>query len=194
MIDKRVMIDAARNFSHAAHDSINHKRKYSGQPYWTHTDEVASIVSRVTDDPEMIAAAMMHDILEDVTPKNPAFAISHIQYFFGNRVASLVLDLSDEFIKEKYPHLNRAVRKELERQRLDKIHNDSKTIKLADLISNSRDISDHDKGFSLVYMREKALMLPYLIGGDKILFMESVKILKENGYEKYLSFDILATT
>ena len=186
------MIEAAQRFAHDAHDSIGQRRKYSGQPYWVHTDEVARIVASVTTDAHIISAAHLHDVLEDVTPSNGKFGASHIHDIFGSRVSDMVIDLTDVFVKENYPHLNRATRKELERTRMGKISNDSKTVKLADLISNSKDITGSDKDFSRVYLREKALLLPFLVGGDKTLFSECVGILKASGHSRHLPVDILA--
>ena len=40
-------------------------RKYTGEPYWTHPIAVAHLVKSVPHTPEMVAAALMHDILED---------------------------------------------------------------------------------------------------------------------------------
>ena len=58
----------AKEFAHAAHDSIKQVRKYTGEPYWNHTDAVAEVVASVGGTEDMVMAAHLHDVLEDVTP------------------------------------------------------------------------------------------------------------------------------
>ncbi len=181
----------AREFAHAAHDSINQKRKYTGLPYWVHTDEVADIVASVTlgaETPndesipelaeinyrEMIAAAHLHDTIEDVFTLNSHYDIYLIAKTFGERVAKFVVELTDVYTKEAWPDLNRDKRKHLEAERLGKVSNEAKTIKLADLISNTADIVKNDPDFAKVYLREKERLLPYLVGGSPVL-MERAK-------------------
>jgi len=58
------LIERARTFATSAHQRIGHQRKYNNQPYDVHLQAVAKLVAGVTDDPEMIAAAWLHDTLE----------------------------------------------------------------------------------------------------------------------------------
>lgn len=172
-------VSKVREFAHDAHDSILQKRKYTGLPYWKHTDEVASIVATVTDDVAVIAAAHCHDILEDVFPVNPFYSPTLIQDLFGDRVLSLVVDLTDVFVKEAYPDLNRKARKQKERERLGATSPASQTVKLADLISNTQDIVVNDADFARVYLREKVALLPHLIFGDKVLWARAARLADE---------------
>jgi (p)ppGpp synthase/HD superfamily hydrolase len=55
--------DRARAFARAAH--AGQTRKYTGEPYVAHTDEVAAIVAAHGGTSEMIVAAHLHDVLED---------------------------------------------------------------------------------------------------------------------------------
>lgn len=169
-------IEQAKEFAHEAHDRIQQKRKYSGEPYWVHTDEVASIVESVAvlpRDEDMVVAAHLHDILEDVTPKYPAYSEGQIRVLFGERVLQYVKELTDVFTKENYPKLNRKERKRLERERVGQISPEAKTIKLADLISNTASIVSQDKDFARVYIREKLELLPYLADGAPTLLQRA---------------------
>lgn len=65
---------------------ILQKRKSGGLPYFTHLDNVARITAQYTSDPELIAAAYLHDTIED-TPYTP----EELKQAFGERVASIVL-------------------------------------------------------------------------------------------------------
>jgi (p)ppGpp synthase/HD superfamily hydrolase len=60
------------------------KRKYTGEPYFNHCDSVARIVAEYMNDMGMIAAAALHDVLED-TEVTPA----ELRNAFGERVTLL---------------------------------------------------------------------------------------------------------
>ena len=137
------------------------KRKYTGQPYITHCIAVAETVARVTDDAEIIAAAVLHDTIEDT-----ATTFDDILLTFGPRVARLVMEVTDA---STFKDGNRAARKLIDLQRLAKSSADGATIKLADIIDNSKDILAHDPNFAKVYLREKAASLAVLQHGNKAL-------------------------
>lgn len=164
------LITKAQQFAHNAHDLLQQKRKYTGESYWTHTDAVAEIVAAHGGTPEMIAAAHLHDVLED-TPI-PALTLHEV---FGYDVVALVLELTDEYTAEKYPHLNRAARKKAEADRLSNVSDEAKTIKLADLYDNTKSIVAHDPKFAKVYLREKEQILKGLTGGNSTLYKKVVE-------------------
>lgn len=167
-------IEQAQEFAHEAHDRIKQVRKYSGEPYWVHTDAVAATVRAVvgsTDD--MVIAAHLHDILEDVTPKYPAYSEGQIEVLFGKPVLLMVKELTDVFTKEAYPDWNRAKRHSMENERIGTIQPQSKTIKLADLIDNTKSIVANDADFARVYLREKLNLLGFLSEGDSGLLQQA---------------------
>ena len=57
------MIKEAAEFADRAHQGVF--RKGTEIPYITHPMETAAIVTAFTDEPEMIAAALLHDVIED---------------------------------------------------------------------------------------------------------------------------------
>ena len=158
-------LEKVKLFAHNAHDSIGQTRKYGNKdPYWVHTDEVARIVSLFTKDEDVIAAAHLHDVLEDV----PNVSIIDMMLMVGAkhaRVGPLVRELTDIYTSENFPKLNRKERKTLEAERLGLISNDGKLIKLADLFSNTRSIVRHDPGFAKIYLQEKEKVLYYIRDG-----------------------------
>ncbi len=83
------MIHKAAVFAAKAHEGMI--RKGSRIPYIYHPMEVALIVAQMTDDPEVIAAAYLHDVLEDtkVTPEE-------LEQQFGSRVLSFVQAESED--------------------------------------------------------------------------------------------------
>ena len=156
----------AREFAREAHKG--QFRKYKNEPYIEHPIRVAYIVSTVAHTTEMICAAYLHDVVED-TP----VSIEEIQDRFGDKVASYVQELTDVYIKNDYPHLNRKKRKEKEVERLSAISKEAKTIKLADVIDNTRDIVENDKGFARKYVPEMEALVQALQGGDFKLLMKA---------------------
>ena len=167
-------VERAKFFAHFAHDSIGQKRKYSGEPYWVHTDQVASIFAEYFPNDEVgQAICHLHDVLEDVFTVNPEFSPELIEKLFGPEVRSGVEDLTDEYVKEKYPHLNRAERKRRECKKKAKICARSQSAKLCDLIANTGDIVSQDPSFAKTYIREKQEFLPYLLLGDVRLWVRA---------------------
>jgi (p)ppGpp synthase/HD superfamily hydrolase len=164
-MNTNLAVDHARafQFCQSAHNSIDQKRKYSGKPYWEHPHQVATILmdAGVTD-PDMIAAAYCHDVLEDVFPKNPVYSPYLIEKTFNKRVLGITQELTDEYTPEKYPTLNRDKRHALEAQRLGTVSLEAVLIKLADLIANTSDIVTADPGFALRYLPEKKRVLANL--------------------------------
>ena len=134
------MIDKAKQFCADAHQSTGQLRKYTGEPYEVHPFAVAELVMSRTDDQEVIAAAYLHDVLEDVAPCMPQYGEEVILKLFGERVLSIVVELTNEFTKEKYPEMNRKARKAAEAERLSKASEGAKLVKRADLHDNSKSI------------------------------------------------------
>ncbi len=159
------IVERARNFATTAHQRIDHRRKYSKQPYEVHLEAVAKLVASVSEDPEMIAAAWLHDAVED-TPAT----LGDIEAKYGAAVAELVEELTDI---SKPGDGNRARRKELDRQHLAQASARAKTVKLADLIDNCSDITRHDPRFARVYLAEMGALLDVLKEGDATLLQQA---------------------
>lgn len=150
----------AKEFCKNAHNSINQKRKHSGEPYWNHPFRVSDIVSGVTGDQYMIIAAYLHDVLEDVADSFPEYGEEEIETLFGKEVLSFVVDLTDVHTKKAFPKLNRKERKKLEHERLGDIQPESKCIKLADIIDNARDVGE--LGSAEKFFEEKSELIELL--------------------------------
>ena len=71
------------------------------------------------------------------------------------------------------------VRKEIDRMHTSISSNRAKTIKIADLIDNSKSILEHDPRFAVVYMAEKKALLNVLIGGDSLLLKIANSIVRK---------------
>lgn len=145
------LVARARTFAIAAHGAVGQVRKYTGDPYHVHPAEVAHIVQRWGGTEEMVAAAWLHDTVEDTH-----VTIELIGQMFGAEVAELVGWLTDV---SKPEDGNRAVRKAIDREHTAQAPAAAKIIKLADLISNTSSIVEHDQAFAKVYLAEKRLLL-----------------------------------
>jgi len=165
------LVKRARAFATLAHEGIGHRRKYSNQPYVTHLNAVAERVGTVTDDPEMLAAAWLHDVVED-TPTT----LDEVEREFGANVAGLVKELTDV---SRPGDGNRAARKAIDRVHLAAASARAQTIKLADLIDNARDICAADAKFSRVYLREMDALLEVLGLGEPRLMRKARDLLAQ---------------
>ena len=135
----------ALRFATKAHEG--QLRKYTGEPYINHPIAVAAIVATVDHTPEMIAAAYLHDTVEDC-----GITLAEINERFGRKVAT---------------------RKALDLQHTALAPSEAKTIKLADLIDNTKTISTLDPGFWQVYKVEKKNLLAVLKDGDPVLWEQA---------------------
>ena len=119
------MIDDAIEFATKAHEG--QFRKGTRRPYIVHPIEVADIVSTMTDDEEVICAAVLHDTIEDCR----GITKDVLKLRFGSRVADIVVRESEDKSRTwEGATINRLKEAPVEVQ----------MIGLADKLSNMRDI------------------------------------------------------
>lgn len=164
------LVTRAREFAQAAHRKKDHRRKYSGEPYEVHLLAVAAIVASVTQDERTIAAAWLHDVVEDTD-----VTLDEVAAAFGPEVAELVENLTDI---SRLSDGNRAERKAIDRDHLARARPEAKTVKLADIIHNAPDIMRHDPGFGRVYIKEAEALLLVLKEGDPGLYRRAQETLR----------------
>lgn len=177
----------AKLFARIAHGIIGQKRKYSGARYTVHTEAVNKTVMKHGGTSAQGQASHLHDYSEDVVTKLEAegrlitLAILQFLYrhLFSHYVRHLAFELTDQFSSEKMPNVNRKTRKTMEAERIAKISDDAKTIKLADLLDNSESIVKDDPDFAITYLKEKAAMMKGLRGGNPALYALVEKQLQE---------------
>ena len=155
------IVERARVFATAAHAAVGQTRKYTGEPYVVHPIEVSELVASVGGTEAMVAAALLHDVLEDTE-----VTVDVLEEQFGSEVADLVLWLTDI---SKPEDGNRSTRKALDRQHSAAAPAAAQTIKVADLISNTKTIVEFDPGFAKTYLAEKRLLLDVLTRADPTL-------------------------
>lgn len=90
----------------AAHESIMQTRKYGNahygkERYYFHPCRVAELVGTVTEDGNVIAAAALHDVLEDVSVTSPIFTPEWLLGLFGSDVLFYVVECSNHYTKDE---------------------------------------------------------------------------------------------
>lgn len=116
----------------AAEKHVQQKRKGAAQePYINHLIEVAHLIAGSSEvmDTELVMAGFLHDTVEDT-----GVTLTELTQLFGNDVASLVAEVTDD------KSLPKAERKALQVKDAPKKSPRAQTLKLADKISNLRSI------------------------------------------------------
>ena len=99
------LVSEAIAFAVAAHDGM--RRKKSESPYILHPMEAAVIVGTMSDDQNLIAAAVLHDVVEDA-----GITIEEIERRFGKRVGELVTSETEDKRADLPPSETWRIRKE----------------------------------------------------------------------------------
>ncbi|MCR4765670.1 MAG: HD domain-containing protein [Bacteroidaceae bacterium] len=124
------LLDRAICFAVNAHADT--ERKDKGFPYIVHPLEAVSIVSTMTSDQELLAAAALHDTVEDTD-----VTFEQLEQLFGKRVADLVRHESDIEL-EGSAFSTWHQRKQTAIDHLAVAPRDAKIVALGDKLSNMR--------------------------------------------------------
>lgn len=127
------LLDRAIIFAVQAHH--NTERRGKGFPYIVHPMEAVEIVSTITSDQELLAAAALHDTIEDTD-----VTVEDIRREFGDRVADLVHAESDQFTEGVSEEDSWHDRKQAAINRLAATSHDGKIVAMGDKLSNMRAI------------------------------------------------------
>lgn len=128
LYERAVMVAAA------AHSGMT--RKGTGIPYLSHPVEAASIIAEMTDDQELIAAAVLHDVVEDTE-----VTAQELEEMFGARVAHYVACETENKRRDLPPESTWKLRKQETITFLkEKADRNARMLALADKLSNLRSI------------------------------------------------------
>ena len=125
------LLDHAIEFAMVKH--AGQERKGTTIPYITHVIEAMEIVSRMTEDEEIRAAAVLHDTLEDTETTKEELIEA-----FGQRVADLVAAESEDKRKDLPEEETWLIRKTETIKHLKKASTEVKMLALGDKLSNIR--------------------------------------------------------
>lgn len=128
------LLDRAIIFAVKAHAGT--ERRGKGFPYIVHPMEAMEIVATITPDQEMLAAAALHDTVEDTD-----VTIERIREEFGERIANLVASESDVMVEGVSEEDSWHARKQAAIDRLAAAPRDAKIVALGDKLSNMRAIA-----------------------------------------------------
>lgn len=123
----------ARAVAFAAYAHDGQCRKGGAMPYIVHPMEVAAIAATVTDDGEVLSAAVLHDVVEDC-----GVTAEELRRRFGSRVAALVLSVSEEKFADAAGTWR--LRKQRAVERLRVAERETLILALSDKLSNLRSL------------------------------------------------------
>ncbi len=112
-------------------------RKGKDKPYILHPIEAMAIVKQFTDDEDVLAAAVLHDTVEDTS-----VTVERLEKEFGPRVAVLVASVSEDKKKERTAESTWKERKQETIDGLKNASRDTKLLCLGDKLSNLREMSE----------------------------------------------------
>jgi len=148
------LLDRAIVFAVNAHH--NTERRGKGFPYIVHPLEAVEIVATITPDQELLAAAALHDTVEDTD-----VTIDDIRHEFGDRIADIVFSESDQFADGISEEDSWHDRKKTAIERLKNASYDAKIVAMGDKLSNMRAIqrdyaTKGDELWKLFHAKNKA--------------------------------------
>jgi (p)ppGpp synthase/HD superfamily hydrolase len=140
----------AYQFAEKAHQGA--LRKFSGLPYFSHVKYVARVLEQLHQDPEVVAAGFLHDVIEDTQ-----HSYEDILSEFGRRVADIVMGVTSD-----KADVEAAGRKKLYLARkMAEMPQDCLTVKLADRFHNVLFLENDctPQAFVVKYYKETRFLL-----------------------------------
>ena len=141
------IIEKAKQFAIEKHKGQFRK---DGTPYVNHPLRVGEIVRKFKESHEidkLIAAAILHDTLEDTDTTIP-----ELKENFGKLVTLLVIKLTSDKLVSKYMGKTKYLSDKLANE--EKFDSWSLVIKLADRFDNISDLNTSEKEFAIRYKKE----------------------------------------
>ena len=128
------LLDRAIVFAVRAHAGT--ERRGKGFPYIVHPMEAVSIVATMTADQELLAAAALHDTVEDTD-----VTVEQLRAEFGDRIATIVSEESDSLPEDVSEEASWHARKQAAIDRISRTSREAKRVALGDKLSNMRAIA-----------------------------------------------------
>ena len=128
------LVDKAIVFATRAHQGT--ERRGKGFPYIVHPLEAMAIVATITNKPDLLAAAVLHDTVEDTE-----VTLDELKQEFGEHIASLVADETDVKHTPDGKKLTWKERKQRDMDNLRAASREVKIVAIGDKLSNMRAIA-----------------------------------------------------
>ncbi len=158
------LIGCASRLAEVAHERSGKRRKFTGEPYIVHPRAVAAIVESVPHVPEMVAAAWLHDTLEDTD-----LTQDDIEALCGTEVARLVVAVTK-------PAGARGINLGDFYARIALQGSRAATLKLADIIDNASTVMARDPAWGAPYLAKIRTAIGRLELGDASLYGRALAI------------------
>ena len=153
------LVKKAAQFAKEKH---KYQKRRTGEPYFTHPQAVARSVSKWTRDPNVVAAAYLHDVIEDT-----GCDYEDLLERFGKKVARYVSLVSRDFRKSKAASLREF------RSQLRRAPPEVKLIVAADLMNNA--ISKVDRAFMKIWFKKTSKTIPAVMHGNLGKYRKAIK-------------------
>lgn len=123
----------AASFSAQKH-KLQKRKGENGEPYINHPLEVANMLANIggVDNVDVLMAAILHDTVEDCDVTE-----QELRDLYGDDVADYVMEVTDD------RSLPKAERKQAQIEHAPHLSQGAKAVKLADKISNIRDVTNN---------------------------------------------------
>ncbi len=178
-----IVLEQVEAFARQSHEG--QRRKFADEAYIEHPIRVMHICAEVSNKTPVLAAALLHDVLEDTTVTRVGmqeFLLTIMPAPAANETLKYVIELTDVFTHRAYPQWKRRVRKDKEIERLATSSPCAQTIKYADIIDNARDIAGSGSGFTYKFLHECQKLLRRIPKGDQQLYWQA-----RNTVDQYLA-------
>jgi hypothetical protein len=167
-------LEKIKGFAEKAH--AGQVRKYDHEKYILHPVRVMELCREVTNELSILAAALLHDILEDTKVSKgqlKEFLENTMDHAQAQYTFQLVTEMTDIYVKDCYPGWNREKRKAKESERIEKTSSASQTIRYADIIDNCDGLSEYDTEFTELFVLECKDLLTKIPKGDPTLYQRA---------------------
>lgn len=165
-VSEKELINKAKEFATSKHEG--QFRKFGKVAYITHPANVAEIVDKFGGSPEMVAAAWLHDVVEESN-----VSLDEIKKLFGENVASLVKELTNP------TDLDKSKKGQYLLDKMNTMSSDALTIKLADRLSNVSDFATAKPSFVQKYAPETKFIIDGLEEHERPLTPQQTKLIGE---------------
>lgn len=163
------ILEDAILFAIEAHKNVY--RKFDRTAYIRHPLAVMGIMTSYTDDLSVLAAAVLHDTVEDCA--DVTLEIIHDR--FGEVTASTVFYATEKATKKDG---NRKIRKEIDKVHYSSGTTHSQNLKVADMLDNIPGIVLCDPHFAPMYLDEKASLIKVLTKANPIIIARAELLIK----------------
>lgn len=170
------ILQKIRDYADEAHGEQT--RKYAPERYIVHPVRVMETVRQYDMRLPVLAAALLHDVLEDTPVTEDELSIflhDVMDTTDAEETLQLVVQMTDVYVKAAHPHLNRKQRKALELERIAETTAGAQTIKYADILDNCTEIAAEDPGFAPRYLKECLAILKVADKGNRQLYERALE-------------------